>query len=368
MGNQPTAIKFNIEGMDMQSLCTLQSLHYEYPGIQSVSIYGDGTNDLRATDALSYFLSNCTCLQKMEIYYLLPESVLETLAHIPTLTYLRLRVLNKVPFTIPESPGFSSLRDLLLSGKSLAMMPAFIRTLSSPVEWMNVRIDKCVFEATQLSDLLESFHASLQHTHLTQIDIATHKNSTASDTFCDEQAITPLFSFMNLTHVIIALPLAFCLGNDVVKDMATAWPQLQQLELGSAGWRNKSKITPNGLLPVLCLPELFSLSLALDASSIDCDIETVRINPNAANSKLELLNLQDSPIVDSANMAALLSGFIPNVERITSWGDAVLRNTTSAVGEVNQYRNLWITVEHLIPIFAKVAKRERRAMAIASQY
>lgn len=367
IGKQPSAIKFNIDGMDMQSLCTLQSLHCEYPGIQAVSIHGDGTGDPRAADALSYFLSQCECLQKVEILYLLPESVLLNLALAPNLRHLRMRVLAKEPYTIPESPGFPSLRELILSGKSLDMLASFIRTLSSPVEWVHARSDKCINDAAQLSNLLESFHTNLSHTHLAQIDIGTHKQSTASVATCDEQTIKPLLSFANLTHIIISLPVPFSIGNETVKDMAAAWPQLQHLELGNGGWRNATKITPSGLLPLLHLSELFSLSIAVDATLIDCDIEAVPSNPRAADSKLELLSLQDSRIVDSASMAALLSGFIPNVKRITSWGETILRNTGVFALEANQHRELWKDVEHLIPLFAKVARRERRAMSLVSQ-
>ncbi|KZP23761.1 hypothetical protein FIBSPDRAFT_1042618 [Athelia psychrophila] len=367
MGEQTSTIKFNLDGMDMQGLCTLQSLHRDYPEIQAVSIQGLGVGDPRAADALSYFFSHCVSLQKVEIFQQLPGSVLENLADAPNLRHLRIRVHETESFAIPESPGFSSLQELLLSGKSLEIMPSLVRTLSSPVEWIHVTTDKCVTEAAQLSSLLDSFQTNLSHTHLTQIEIGTHRQSTASDSVCDEGTIIPLLPFTNLTNITIALPIPFCIGNEAIQEMAAAWPRLQSLELGNGGWRNGSKITLGGLLPLFYLPELIWLSIAVDASAIDCDIETISSNPDAANSKLDSLTLQDSRIVDSASIAALFAGFIPNVRRISSWGDAVLRNTGVSAIEANQHRELWRDVEHLVPIFAKVARREKRNTVPYSQ-
>lgn len=96
-------------------------------------------------------------------------------------------------------------------------------------------------------------------------------------------ALEPIFAYKNLTCLEITLLCRFSLDDTFLRKLSLAFPQLQQLELGSVfGWGTRSAtITLQGLLPLVenC-PSLEKLGLTLDATDPP-DLDTLQIpHPN----------------------------------------------------------------------------------------
>jgi hypothetical protein len=86
----------------------------------------------------------------------------------------------------------------------------------------------------------------------------------------DEDMLSPLLSFHNLTSLEIRGSHTFRIGDTMLKKMAMSWPHLQRLQLGSGGWAGQSGITLAGLVPLAqhCV-ELISLYIVVDVTIVD---------------------------------------------------------------------------------------------------
>ncbi|KZP03352.1 hypothetical protein FIBSPDRAFT_941569 [Athelia psychrophila] len=340
MGEHTTKIIFDFQGLQMQDIGTFQSLLFDFPIIQSVTIpVGDDDDPLMTPDALLQFFTHGKSLQKITVDLSLPRDIIKVLASAIHLRHAEFLLEEPFPSSL-TSLGFQALQVLVLHCPSPMIVTSFLRTLSNPpLKALAVKFT----ERIMVPELLKLFHVvrvNLSHKHLERVVITTLFEHSVPNRvpFCDEGAIAPLMCFPNLTHIDLDFALRFRIGNKTVQDIARAWPLLQVLRLGGYGWQNGSQITPSGVLPLLRLPHLRTLSIAIDASSIDCDIETVSPNPDVANNNLEMWDLQDSPLVDYGSMAALLSAFIPRINRLMYWQETVVRSTGVSSADAKRNR------------------------------
>ncbi|KZP18875.1 hypothetical protein FIBSPDRAFT_933116 [Athelia psychrophila] len=340
MGEHTTKVVFNFQGLQMQDIGTFQSLLFDFPRIQSVTIpLGDDDDPLMTPDALLQFFTHGKSLQKITVDLSLPRDIIKVLASAIHLRHAEFLFEEPFPSSL-TSLGFQALQVLVLHCPSPMIVTSFLRTLSNPpLKALAVKFT----ERIMVPELLKLFHVvrvNLSHKHLERVVITTLFEQSVPNRvpFRDEGAITPLVCFSNLTHIDLDFALRFRIGNKTVQDIARAWPLLQVLRLGGYGWQNGSQITPSGVLPLLRLPHLRTLSIAIDASSIDCDIETVSPNPDVANNNLEMWDLQDSPLVDYGSMAALLSAFIPRINRLMYWQETVVRSTGVSSADAKRNR------------------------------
>jgi hypothetical protein len=127
----------------------------------------------------------------------------------------------------------------------------------------------------------------------------------------------PLLSCANLTEVVILTANGIDIDDAFLKRMATAWLQLQTLDLlaGCQVAAYASRATLAGLLPLAqhC-PRLESLALALDATHADPEI----LRDGLSNCGLARLNIVESPLSSPGAVAAFLAAIFPNLQVVSS--------------------------------------------------
>jgi len=87
----------------------------------------------------------------------------------------------------------------------------------------------------------------------------------------DEGMLSPLLSFPDLTKLEICSYHVFKISNNALQKMAIAWRRLQIWEFGIGGWAGQSRVTLEGLAPLVqYCTELVHLGVVVDATIIDC--------------------------------------------------------------------------------------------------
>ena len=174
----------------------------------------------------------------------------------------------------------------------------------------------------------------------------------------DEATFQPLLGFSNMRQITINIPRPFRLGNEILRDIATCWTQLQSLVIGSpGGWGGYSQITLTGLISLLSLSKLDVLRIVVDASSVNHTVDMPKIG--VPNTKLSILHLGDSVIHNAPSIAVCLSDVLLNVREIRSWGDSVARIASVSAEDAKKYQSRWEVVARLMEAAAKVREQGR---------
>ncbi|KAH7929967.1 hypothetical protein BV22DRAFT_1116525 [Leucogyrophana mollusca] len=163
-----------------------------------------------------------------------------------------------------------------------------------------------------------------------------------------------LLPFRHLRTLNIDPSCAFSLDDAALAEMAIAWPNMEDLGLGTAyGWRAPSKITLQGLIPLLrnC-PKLMYLGIVIDATVVP---PRTKHESNIQHEWLQELVLADSPITKPAYVSAFLSDALSSIPLISSW-DGELTNFEGA----KKYRRRWAQVRKMMGAFKSVRGQERR--------
>lgn len=169
--------------------------------------------------------------------------------------------------------------------------------------------------------LEQTFYAIGQHcSHLHLKDLKVQpKYPHCHSSFIEAAALKPLLAFRNLSSLYLELKNPFRIGNQAVREMVSAWPQHTSLIIGVQGWSEASSITPAGLVHLLHLPHLHTLSFTMDASKVDVDFISDSANALPNNTVIRSLDLQNSIINDVEAMTMLLSIVTPNVQNILAY-------------------------------------------------
>jgi hypothetical protein len=185
--------------------------------------------------------------------------------------------------------------------------------------------------AAALQSLFESLSNYASHTVLEALELsdecADHKIHTPVQLqdvppSPEEVAITgttlkPLYVFKNLTSLKLEFHFEFDIDDGTMKDMASAWPNLQTLQLCTyTGWKTRSRISLDGLhwLVSHC-KDLDVLALVISASRPDSSCQPIG-GPYTPNERITHLNLGNSTLEDVSNVASFLHQLLPNLQFI----------------------------------------------------
>lgn len=226
-------------------------------------------------------------------------------------------------------------------GSSPLASARFLISPGAPVPW-------------ELADIFGAMQLHIQHPQLRNIQALSRDEPPEPRSAIDETVMQPLLVFFNLSILFLSFKgVPFRMNNRIVREMATAWPRLEKLVLGTEGWFLASEITPSGLMPLLRLPLLRVLSISINASTVDVAPEFAAMEPNAVNTELKDMMLQDSLINDVGPMAAFLSKFVPNLNSISSWDSESARNAGIPSESAQEFESRWNEVARLV-VFAAV--------------
>lgn len=292
----------------------------------------------------------------------LSRLVAEHLAGLDHLKKLSVTVDHHISST--KTTGFHALVCLCLSSSTCQWMSFAVRMLTSPpLENVQLHIRGSVPVPGELADTFEAMKLHCSHSNLRNLSAVSLYERPESPSAIDQTTIQPLLAFSNLSVLELRFKnVPFRMGNQIVREMATSWPRLRVLVLGSyntGGWFLSSEITPSGLVPLLRLPCLTMLSISINASAVDVTEDVTAPEPTEVNTKLRYLNLQDSIIDDATRVAAFLSKFTPNLKTITSWDNQTPQNAGISSRLAKEYETRWEEVARLVPVFAAVREEER---------
>ncbi|KAH9834024.1 uncharacterized protein C8Q71DRAFT_909059 [Rhodofomes roseus] len=147
--------------------------------------------------------------------------------------------------------------------------------------------------------------------------------------FCD---------FHNLQRVEFLTEMCITLDDDTLKEMAMAWPQLQQLELKSIAeypWRTPTATTLEGVAHVARYCPLLS-KFTIDVNTTSTDISShARPGGGHCNRTLQKIAFgQSSALGSPAKIAAFLFAIFPNLQRINMGDETRLGESWRPVEEM----------------------------------
>jgi hypothetical protein len=313
----------------------------------------------QTSPTLSFALSDLLCgLEHLKSFsspcITLTNAALEHLASLPALRLLGLGIQNEDLFmpmlVIPTTQAFPTLHEITIWSRHLAKavdMIGFIRSAALEVVIFHIETPPSASLINHLfSKLLENCSASLTRIYGFQDDFTADWNEGDNDV--DIHTFRPLLSFSNLEYVWINACVSFELMDDaLIRDMAMAWPNLRQLDLGSMScWGLPSRVTLAGLVP-LCnnCPNLQVLGLTFNAS---VPIKYPAVDPlrrGPYNEQMHTLQVGHSSIdrTHVRAVAAFLSRLYPNLMEIITW-DSMGNGDEALDGS----RDLWVEVAGLI--------------------
>jgi hypothetical protein len=167
-----------------------------------------------------------------------------------------------------------------------------------------------ILEALELSDECADHKI---HTPVQPLDVPPNPEGVA----ITGATLEPLFAFKNLASLKLEFHFEFDIDDGTMKDMASAWPHLQTLQLCTyTGWKTRSRISLDGFhwLVSHC-KDLQVLALVISASRPDPSCTPIG-GPYTPNERITHLNLGNSTLEDVQNVASFLHRLLPNLQFI----------------------------------------------------
>ncbi|KAF9226222.1 hypothetical protein BS17DRAFT_729241, partial [Gyrodon lividus] len=256
--------------------------------------------------------------------------------------------LQSLVFTVPASgnawmqatdidkSSFPKLREASITCPSLDLASAWLEKLQAPkLGSLHISMPDGVASpgsVVYLFNILQ--HHPLSTLSLNSSDPRVHHLSPS--------VLRLLFKCPLLTQLSIDVS-SFAIDDEDLEALATALPNLEILEIVTGSSDEPSRITLDGLVPLLqhC-PNLGTLKISVNASYVTNN--TDRPGEGVCNTRITELSLYSSPVGDVGRVASFLSDILPNVRTID---------------EINT-RESWNMVAKLLEIFALAREQERR--------
>lgn len=341
LGPKIKRLELPIKDANVGRLSLLLSLPRDFPKITDIEFFSYSPRSQVIIDTISDTVCQWNQLERCRFDNQLARRAWTHLALMPQLREIDACIVEDLQLSLPQ-PTFPALRKLVVQSKRLSYCADLVDHMGP-----NCPLETIILEHFDESDastaerFIQALCASCSHLSLTKIHII----GADSEFIIREDMLRPLLVFKNITDIDIGWA-PFELGNDFVRDMAMAWPNLQSLRLTTLIW-NKSHITLAGIIPLISLPDLERLGLVIDASIVDYSLDMPPIG--VSNEKITSLELGDSSIQNPHLVAAFISDVLPNVRSI----DALDVDGSTA--------RQWMEVESLIKIFAEVRQQMRRS-------
>ncbi|KAJ6491989.1 hypothetical protein C8R45DRAFT_867505 [Mycena sanguinolenta] len=315
--------------------------------------------DAEIRSAFSKCLRNLYTLESLHVE--MPDmATLEHLSQLDSLTTLT-TVLRD--FVLPgASLPFIALERLNITYNVKPITDFFERCSGTPLKDIVIRINTCPSTAV-IARLHSALRDGCSHSSLSSLIIEIDENyplEPESDAMT-VHSLRPLFCFANLTSVCI-ISLGFDMDDQGMDELACAWPQLKDLELGFAGMNHDTELRPRFSLRSLSTlaqhcRELTKLQFALNA--------TVAAEPDpSVVPQLALceLDVGRSPIASpSLPVAQFFSTIFPNVGEIKTWCTDFIGEEEPGIQLQAQdiaHHHIWVEVSAQIPVIAATREAE----------
>ncbi|KAJ7023514.1 hypothetical protein C8F04DRAFT_1401668 [Mycena alexandri] len=295
------------------------SLGQHCPSLTSVVVQGvNAASSEVERRRLSTFICSLTSVEVLDVRTM-DFSMLTHLDRPPTLKTLRTSLPASLSFAdVPDGTMFSQLRSttITLAGRTIPILTSFVRTWNNPqLKSFELLVRDCR-ALQQIEELYQvlSTHCSHEHLAFFKVTLIQWKHTTVAAH--PGHFFRPLFRFTHLRIVEFHVPAGYTLDDATILDMATAWPFLEQLALGSST-SHSPKCTLLGLyfLSQRC-PLLEALEITLDASSVP------QLSADSAGAarqdKLNLIHVWFSPISDASAVAKFMLTLFRNLKEIVT--------------------------------------------------
>ncbi|KAH7908623.1 hypothetical protein BJ138DRAFT_1181626 [Hygrophoropsis aurantiaca] len=249
---------------------------------------------------------------------LCPDVVMsrKILSHVACLPSLKVIDIN-LPMDPLEEFGsnrntFPVLQRLEISSPTPQSCLQFLESVtSSSMDAIHLRTFG-MFSEEASYDILVALSSFTSLTHITILECHAEKDGIYRG------GLDPLLHLHNLQQVWVCSDSTYSVDDQMLSQMASAWPRIEYLYLWPPdGWETDPITTLPGIIPLLqrC-PNLHFLGTTFDATlPIHADLFTYDI----CSSKTPLdLNVGHSPIVDPPAIAAFLSHMAPNLRALAA--------------------------------------------------
>ncbi|KAJ7836450.1 hypothetical protein B0H14DRAFT_1122075 [Mycena olivaceomarginata] len=335
-----------------------------YSALKTVAIRSDpGVLSVAETKAVSVFLRSLTCVETLSVDSI-DEAGLKHICGLPTLAVLRLGTLPPL-LAFNAGPDIRALAVLWRLYLAWAEIGVTTRFLGWCKEMPLISLDlEFTTSSTgqEMHNLFDALSTSVLHSSLSKISVIDEYEDRNPARFPNHlvysHSIRPLFSFTNLTSVLILTAVGIDLDNTTVSTLARAWLRLERLEL-SAYYQYFPAVRPRATLECLYsfatwCPRLTKLSITLDGTAIPFLESGSR---RVLHSALVYLHVGHSLISTPLSVARFLSGIFTVLREIRSSAED---NDSDIEDELSElHHNLWKEVESLLPELLAIREEER---------
>nr|GAT53564.1 predicted protein [Mycena chlorophos] len=186
---------------------------------------------------------------------------------------------------------------------------------------------------------------------------------TMGDYSLSGDTLSRLFPFQNLVDITLRPPSGFIVDDGVIRDLASAWPNVMVLRLASGSTRQSRAATTLNALRVLAesCPYLHDLMLPLNASTVPA-FQTYRAR-RITQTALASLDVGISPIGDSKEVARFISGHFASISVVSTfcawrWDDGGYQASDGEQRE-KTFHVRWKEVDMMLEFGNKVRKEEQ---------
>ncbi|KAJ6563651.1 hypothetical protein DFH09DRAFT_1158617 [Mycena vulgaris] len=366
LGPEITELSFAASCTTAISFLTTVALRYS--ALKTVAIRSDRSAvSVAETKAVSVFLRSLTCVETLSVDSM-DEAGLKHICRLPTVTVLRLGTLPTLSIfdAGPDIRALAVLRKLYLAFAEIGVTTRFLGWCKE-MPLISLVVEFITFLTGQEThNLFDALSASVLHSSLTEINLINGYEDRNPAHFPNHivhsHSIRLLFSFTNLTSVIILTAVGIDLDNATVSTLARAWPRLEHLELSSY-YHYSPATRPRATLECLrsfaaWCPRLAKLSMTLDGTAIP-SLESC--SSRVVHSALVFLHVEHSPISTPLSVARFLSGIFTVLKDIRSSAednDNDVEDELAEQSEVIRY-DLWEEVKSLLPELLAIREEER---------
>ncbi|KAJ7113849.1 hypothetical protein C8R44DRAFT_929435 [Mycena epipterygia] len=357
-------------------LSILPLLASKYPSLAHVKISPRthfAASTLRATSSL---IRGLTAVQTVSVECM-DAAACQHLAALPTVTSLAMKIHELVYpayYPLPSQRIFPALRTLKITAPGIDISTNFIGVLSTPpLNTLKVNVlDPAT--ADRGTALFSAIHKGCSHSLLTGLEVHLGRyrddlEHPSAYTFSPTQ-LQPLLAFTRLSKVVVRVPFRLRLDDAFVAEMATAWPQIEELSLSRPTLIDESSPSSRATIPGLLAfarhcPVLHTLRLPLSGNFLSPwgKEESRGRRPEERQQALSTLDVLDSPLADAVRVASFLSAAFPCLSTIEAvhqprmWLEEDFDDDHwQAVESSVSLR--WNEVERLVPLFADLREQE----------
>ena len=269
---------------------TIAFLSVAAPGLRSLKVSPGAPEheDPRVVGALERMLTSSPCLAELSVRAPVCAATLPLLAHHPRLEVLSVRVASPLDSSMlraSDIPTFRSLRRLTAHSERADDVVPLLNMVESPTFSSLVLHLKAQPTAASLHRLFRAIsrHRSFQSLSVLVIPSSKHRSSAMPLHTSQQYVLTPnsircLFGLPRLTHLILT-QIPILTDDQLVNDIANAWPCLERLSLGTAARLENPGLSLETIRGLACAcPRLSELALSFNVEKKPMAVSSIRDN------------------------------------------------------------------------------------------